>query len=209
MSEFEFLFSVFGLLIGLTFIEIAIKFADAIDARSRRPIGVLTPLLAVFVLVDVAGYWLFSWSIRDLLHVRWRTVFIGLTVAITYYLSASMIFPRSEGEWKTLDEHYWARKRLVIGGIVLVEGATMAWQLTRAVPALDDYWFWFYQLPYYIPMIALLFTRCRRVDIGLFIVLIGVQLISDFDLGPSSRWGREVGISLGYEASTTRPVAPR
>jgi hypothetical protein len=209
MSEFEFLFSVFGLLIGLTFIEIAIKFADAIDARSRRPIGVLTPLLAVFVLVDVAGYWLFSWSIRDLLHVRWRTVFIGLTVAITYYLSASMIFPRSEGEWKTLDEHYWARKRLVIGGIVLVEGATMAWQLTRAVPALDDYWFWFYQLPYYIPMIALLFTRYRRVDIGLFIVLIGVQLISDFDLGPSSRWGREVGISLGYEASTTRPVAPR
>ena len=33
MSEFEFLFSVFGLLIGLTFIEIAIKFADAIDAH--------------------------------------------------------------------------------------------------------------------------------------------------------------------------------
>jgi hypothetical protein len=39
MSEFEFLFSVFGLLIGLTLIEIAIKFADAIDAHHRRPIG--------------------------------------------------------------------------------------------------------------------------------------------------------------------------
>ena len=47
MTEFEFLFSVFGLLIGLTFIEIAIKFADAIDAHARRPIGVLTPLLAL------------------------------------------------------------------------------------------------------------------------------------------------------------------
>src|SRR5919107_3049325 len=33
MTEFEFLVSVFGLLIGLTFIEIAIKFADAIDAH--------------------------------------------------------------------------------------------------------------------------------------------------------------------------------
>ena len=33
MTEFEFLFSVFGLLIGLTFIEIAVKFADAIDAH--------------------------------------------------------------------------------------------------------------------------------------------------------------------------------
>lgn len=50
MSDFEFLFSVFGLLIGLTFIEIAIKFADAIDAHSRRPIGLLTPLLALFVM---------------------------------------------------------------------------------------------------------------------------------------------------------------
>jgi len=209
MSEFEFLFSVFGLLIGLTFIEIAIKFADAIDAHVRRPIGILTPLLALFVLLDVASYWLFAWSIRELLHVRWRTVFVALTFAITYYLSASLIFPRSEGDWKTLDEHYWRRKRLVIGGVLLVEGSTMAWQLTRAIPALDDYWFWFYQLPYYVPMIALLFTRSRRTDIALFTVMIGVQLFSDFDLGASSRWGREVGISLIEQSSTSAATAPK
>jgi hypothetical protein len=154
MTDFEFLFSVFGLLIGLTFIEIAIKFADAIDAHSRRPIGVLTPLLAFFVMIDVAGFWLFTWSLREMLHVRWRIVFIGLAAAMIYYLSASMIFPRSEGEWKNLDDHYWARKRLVIGGILLVEGTLMAWQWTRAVPALDDYWFWIYQLPYFIPLVG-------------------------------------------------------
>jgi len=209
MSEFEFLFSVFGLLIGLTFIEIAIKFADAIDAHARRPIGILTPLLALFVLLDVASYWLFAWSVRELLHVRWRTVFVALTFAMTYYLSASLIFPRSEGDWKTLDEHYWRRKRLVIGGVLLVEGSTMAWQLTRAIPALDDYWFWFYQLPYYVPMIALLFTRSRRTDITLFTVMIGVQLFSDFDLGASSRWGREVGISLIEQSSTSAATAPK
>jgi hypothetical protein len=209
MSDFEFLFSVFGLLIGLTFIEIAIKFADAIDAHSRRPIGVLTPLLALFVMIDVAGYWLFSWSIREQLHVRWRTVIIGLTVALIYYLSASMIFPRSEGEWKNLDEHYWARKRFVIGGILLVETATMAWQWTRAVPALDDYWFWFYQLPYFIPLTLMLFTRSRRVDITLFLVVMAIQLFSDFDLGPSSKWGAQVGISLGYQASTVPPAPPK
>jgi hypothetical protein len=209
MTDFEFLFSVFGLLIGLTLVEIAVKFADAIDAHRRRPIGILTPLLAAFVIIDVAGYWLFAWSLRDLLHVRWRTVFIGLTVAMTYYLSASMIFPRSEGEWKNLDEHYWSRKRLVIGGVLLVEGVTMAWQLTRAVPALDDTWFWIYQLPYFVPMAALLFTRSRRADILLFAIMIGMQLFSDFDLGPSSRWGYQVGISLNDQASTSAPSAPR
>jgi hypothetical protein len=58
-------------------------------------------------------------------------------------------------------------------------------------------------------MAALLFTRSRRVDIALFIIMIGMMLFSDFDLGPSSKWGQEVGISLGYEASTTSPAAPR
>ena len=209
MTEFEFLFSVFGLLIGLTLVEIAVKFADAIDAHHRRPVGLLTPLLALFVLIDVAGYWLFAWSLRDVLHVRWRIVFVGLSVAMTYYLAASMIFPRTEGEWKTLDEHYWARKRLVIGGVLLVEGATMAWQLTRAVPAFDDYWFWIYQVPYFGPMAALLFTRSRRADILLFAVLIGMLLFSDFDLGPSSRWGHQVGISLIDKSSTSGASIPR
>ena len=209
MTDFEFLFSVFGLLIGLTFIEIAVKFADAIDAHHRRPIGVLTPLLALFVMVDVSGFWLFTWSVRGLLHVRWHIVFIGLAVAMIYYLSASMIFPRSEGEWESLDEHYWVRKRLVIGGVLLIECGLMGWQLTRAVPALDDYWFWIYQLPYFIPMAALLFTRSRRVDIGLFVILIGMLLFSDFDLGPSSRWGEQVGISLMHQASTVPPAPPK
>jgi hypothetical protein len=209
MTEFEFLFSVFGLLIGLTLVEIAVKFADAIDAHHRRPMGLLTPLLALFVLIDVAGYWLFAWSLRDVLHVRWRIVFVGLSVAMTYYLAASMIFPRTEGEWKTLDEHYWARKRLVIGGVLLVEGATMAWQLTRAVPAFDDYWFWIYQVPYFGPMAALLFTRSGRADILLFAVLIGMLLFSDFDLGPSSRWGHQVGISLIDKSSTSGASIPR
>ena len=203
MTEFEFLFSVFGLLIGLTLVEVAVKFADAIDAHHRRPMGILTPLLAAFVLIDVTSYWLFSWSLRDVLHVRWRTVFVALSFAMTYYLAASLIFPRSEGEWANLDEHYWVRKPLVIGGVLVVEGSTMAWQLTRAIPALDDYWFWFYQLPYFIPMIALLFTRSKRIDIALFTVLIGVQLFSDFDLGESSRWGQAVGISLIDHASTS------
>lgn len=209
MTEFEFLFSVFGLLIGLTFIEIAIKFADAIDAHSRRPIGLLTPLLALFLMVDVAGYWVFSWSVRELLHVRWRTVFVGLSVSMIYYLSASMVFPRSEGEWRTLDEHYWARKRLVIGGILLVDTATMGWQFTRAMPALTDYWFWIYQVPYFVPMAALLFTRSRRVDTVLLVVLLCQAAVVDFDLGPSSMWGEQVGISIGYEASTSTHSPPR
>src|SRR5574338_601952 len=50
-----------------------------------RAVGVLTPLLALFVIIDVSGCWLFTWSLRGLLQVRWRVVFVGLAVAMIYY----------------------------------------------------------------------------------------------------------------------------
>jgi hypothetical protein len=55
-------------------------------------------------------------------------------------------------------------------------------------------------VPYFVPLAALLFTRSRRADIMLFLILIGMMLFADFDLGPSSRWGEQVGISIGHLA---------
>ena len=113
MSDFELLFSVFGLLIGLTLVEIAVKFADAIDAIDDAH-GRADTTPRVFRPDRRGATGCSPGRLRDLLTVRWRIVFIGLTVSMIYYFAASMIFPRSEGEWKNLDEHYWARKRLVI-----------------------------------------------------------------------------------------------
>jgi hypothetical protein len=62
--------------------------------------------------------------LRDLLHLRWRIVFIDRTVAMTF--SASIIFPRSERNRKNLDEHYRTLKRLMIGSVLLAEGAAFA-----------------------------------------------------------------------------------
>ena len=64
-------------------------------------------------------------------------------------------------------------------------------------------------MPYFIPMAARSFTRSRGVDILLFGVLIGMLLFSDFDLGSSSRWGQQVGISLIHQTSTVPPGPPK
>ena len=50
MSEFEYFFSFYGLLLGLTVAEVAVGFANAIDAHKQRPIGRLTPLLAILAI---------------------------------------------------------------------------------------------------------------------------------------------------------------
>jgi uncharacterized membrane-anchored protein YhcB (DUF1043 family) len=51
MTDFEFLYAFFGLLIGLIVAQLATRFTDAIEERQDRPIGLLTPLLALLVLL--------------------------------------------------------------------------------------------------------------------------------------------------------------
>ena len=65
MSDFEGLFGLLSLMFGLIVAELAIKFADAIDSHRERPVGILTPALALLVLTDVTSFWLFIWAARN------------------------------------------------------------------------------------------------------------------------------------------------
>lgn len=67
MSDFEFLFALFGLLFGLIVAEVSLKFADAIKSSDDRPMGILTPALAFLVLTDLTNFWLFLWGSRGVL----------------------------------------------------------------------------------------------------------------------------------------------
>jgi hypothetical protein len=209
MDDFGFLAGLFGILFGLIVAEILSKFADALDLHHRRPVGILTPLLACVVLMDATGFWIWFWSLRHVLYVQWHTVFIGIFVAGIYFLAAALVFPRGEHDWATLDEHYWARKRYVIGGILFVEGTLFAWECSRVAPAWNDWWVYFYNLPYFGSLVALLFTRSRRSDIVLLIVLATSLLATGSDLFPGSQWGYQVGINLLGKAPTSGPTVSR
>jgi hypothetical protein len=209
MDDFSFLAGLFGILFGLIVAEIATKFADAIDLHHRRRIGILTPLLACTVLMDATSFWIWFWSLRHSVDVRWHTIFIGLIVAVIYFLAAALVFPRGEGDWASLNDHYWARKRYVIGGILLVDASFFAWEFSRVTPMWNDWWFYFYNLPYFGPMIALLFTRTRRVDIALLVILLASLLSSGSDLFPGSQWGNRVGINILAHASTSGATVSR
>ena len=65
MSAFEFYFSFYGLILGLSVAQVVSGFAVALDARKRSKVGLLTPLLALFLLFDITTFWLFAWALRD------------------------------------------------------------------------------------------------------------------------------------------------
>ena len=103
MSAFEFYFSFYGLILGLSVAQVVSGFAVALNARKRSRVGLLTPLIALFLLFDITTFWLFAWALRDQLTVFYGLMFGGLIVAVTYYFAASLVFPDKRDDWPSLD----------------------------------------------------------------------------------------------------------
>lgn len=61
MSNFDFVFTLFGLLLGLSLAEVLGGFGRALQKRRKVRIGWLTPLLGLVVLLDVSSFWLVAW----------------------------------------------------------------------------------------------------------------------------------------------------
>lgn len=129
MSAFEFFFSFYGLLLGLSVAELVGGFARVLHERQRVRFGWLTPLLAVFVAMDVATFWSQAWVIFRDAPFNLSLLFLGLVVAATFYVAASVTFPRVTAEGVVdridLDEHFWAHRRLVFT-CVMVANAIVA-----------------------------------------------------------------------------------
>ena len=194
MTDFEYLFALFGLLFGLIVAEVALRFADAIDSHRDRPMGILTPMLALLVLTDMTTYWLFLWGYRGSLHVSFTTVFSGIVLAMVYFLAASLVFPRDATRFAHLDDHYYARKRLVAGGILIVNVSVIAAMLSRTLPEWNDWWFYYYFPAYVFALAGLVVSRSRKIDLACLALALSVNLTSGFDLLPHSRFGLATGI---------------
>ena len=132
MSEFDFSFTLFGLLLGLSLAEVLSGLGKAIRVRARVRIGFLTPLLAAFVVIDLTSFWTIAWTYRSTISVTDLTMLTMLAFTSAYYLAAVLVFPElPEGRFD-LDEHYWTNKRLVLGIIASLNFCSYAidWSLS-------------------------------------------------------------------------------
>lgn len=135
MSAFEFFFSFYGLLLGLSVAVIATGLATAIQHRKTVRIGWMTPLLALFVALDIASFWESAWvNFRDL-PFSYGLLVAGLVVALVYFIAASLVFPHEVEPGTDFSAHFWANKRIVllltITANLLLFAAIFAIQSTR------------------------------------------------------------------------------
>lgn len=114
MSAFEFFFSFYGLLLGLSVAAIATGLATAIQHRRNLRIGWLTPLLAAFVGLDIASFWDQAWTNFQHLPFSYGMLVVGLIIALVYFVAASLVFPHTIEDGASLDDHFWANKKVVL-----------------------------------------------------------------------------------------------
>ena len=129
MNTFEFYFSFFGLLLGLSVAEMASGFARILRARETVRLGLLTPLLGVMVLLDVSSFWVIAWRSLQNVPIEHLTIYVGLVVALAYYIAAAVVFPTDATQWPSLDDYYDRHKRWVVGGVLLSNGIGLATRL--------------------------------------------------------------------------------
>ena len=127
MSQFELVFAVYGLLLGLAIAEVLGGFSRALKLkRGTRAvrIGWLTPLLGILVMLDLTSFWLLAWDARDQIDANYATLVCVLAMVGIYYLAATLIFPEAPEEWPDFDDWYDKQNRLVIGGLLTANVAS-------------------------------------------------------------------------------------
>jgi Ca2+/Na+ antiporter len=181
MSAFEFFFSFYGLLLGLSVAELVGGFARVLHEQERIRFGWLTPLLAIFVAVDIATFWGQAWVIFRDAPFNLSLLVVALAIAATFYVAASITFPRvtSEGRERIdLNAHFWAHRRMVLACIMVANlivallllalaAGNEGFARIAAVPRL-----WIGLTIFVLGAAVAAFAPWRRVAVGALILLV-------------------------------------
>ena len=171
MTNFEFVFSLFGLLLGLALAEVLGGLGTAIQTRKKIRIGWVTPLLGLLIALDLTSFWTIAWDVRDAIPARYFPMFCGFVITGLYYLIARLVFPHDLSEWPDFDVYYFAHKKLVLGGMFLCNVLAHAGQAL-----LGQYPFGGPTEPwasgsFYIALAVLIFAKGRTANIVLLAVI--------------------------------------
>jgi hypothetical protein len=177
VDGFNFAFSLFAIILGLSLVEVLTGFGRALRRRRVVHLGWLTPLLAIFVMLDLTSFWEWVWSGRRLIDPGYGILLIGLLVSGLYYLAASLVFPSEFGEGRQellgadFDAHYMEHRRQVLGAILACNVITTTPVIIiRAAEAAPRAWIeW---IIYYGALVALVAMRGKKASIVLLLVLI-------------------------------------
>jgi hypothetical protein len=159
MSDFDLLFALLSLLLGLSIAEVLKGFARVLRLQARQRaaakgalrvregadtpppvrVGWLVPLLGAYVLLDQLSFFTAAFTFRDTLTANLATLLAILVVVGGYYLVAALVFPDDPGDWPDFDRYYDEHNRLILGFALFAALAQLAMGLAvRPAHAVAD-----------------------------------------------------------------------
>jgi hypothetical protein len=172
MTIFEFVFSLYSLLFGLALAQVFGGFGNTLQERHKLKVGWLTPLLGLFVILDLTSVWEIGWQMRDISRPYFLFLIATVLLAGIYYLAARLVFPRNFIEWPDFDVYYFRHKQWVYGGILLCNLVAAAGLLAVHAPFIRSPIGFANFLTYFVLLIALLAVRDKRASIVLLILML-------------------------------------
>ena len=179
MSEFEFLFPLFALLVGLSIAEMLSGLAHALKSKRDVRVGWLTPLLGTLIIANLGMFWNGSWAIRDQVDVTSTTTLLLLIVGGAYFLAASMVFPSPGSEVRNLDDHFMEHRTVPL----LAIAACNAIYFVRIAMLAHDrihMWWWSGNAMFLALLLVAAFASSRRIVLASLGVLIASHVVMLF-----------------------------
>jgi hypothetical protein len=181
VSNFEFAFTLFGLVLGLALAEVLGGFVRVLKARSATTnadlvirIGWQTPMLALVVTLDLISFWYGAWLDKDGIPVNFASLVVAAGIAGIYFAAASLVFPDAPANWPDLDDWFARHKVQVAAGIF---SANLL--VTAAERAMFGSWFttntsMITQISYLGIAFALIFAKPGWQSVASMTVLLGL-----------------------------------
>jgi hypothetical protein len=174
MSAFDLDFSLYSLLLGLALVQVLSGLVQTIQSPDRVRIGWLTPLLGLFVILDLTSFWTIAWSVRDAAPPRFIALLYGLAVMGLYYFAASLVFPTRPEDYPNLDQHFLRYRRKIIGAVIACN--LLAWSGQgllgiNPAPRLEDK---IAMAVWLASLLALLCVRKERPNVALLLFVIAL-----------------------------------
>lgn len=175
MDAFNFVFSLFGLLLGLSLAAVLGDMVHVLKLRRAVHIGWLTPLLGLFVMLDLTSFWSFAWDFRAAIPATYGTLVIALTIAGLYYAAASLVVPDNPEEWPDFDAYYLVHRRQILSAVwfcnasVFVAAAVLSDQLRNPITLGA-------QAAYWVLIAIMLVSAKKRINIAALSLLIMIYV---------------------------------
>jgi len=115
MGPFDYLFSFYGLLLGIAVANVAIGFGDMWRDSDKLAVGTCPPLVASSVLLGGMNIWLEMWHTRPYVTVNGPQMLVAAAISLPYVFVSRAIFPGDEDQREhSLEEHYLNHRLLIL-----------------------------------------------------------------------------------------------